>query len=131
MSPHQAIAVALRLFAVWLAIYVARDMMALYLEGNKQHDPHSLWIAITMLVLAAAFVLVLWFFPRSIARTLLSTNVPDAPQPSPPDLWLAMGCALIGLWLLTSALPALVHTGCCFRPKAAVRTRRSTHRGLL
>jgi hypothetical protein len=27
---------------------------------------------------------------------------------APPDMWLSVGCALIGLWVLTSALPALV-----------------------
>jgi hypothetical protein len=30
------------------------------------------------------------------------------PASPSPDLWLAMGCALIGLWVLTSAVPALV-----------------------
>jgi hypothetical protein len=108
MSPHQTIAVAVRLFAVWLVIYVARDMLALYLEGNKQHDPHSFWIATFVSVLGAAFCLILWLFPRSVARTLLSNNSRDTPSTSSPDLWLGMGCALIGLWLLTSAVPALI-----------------------
>ena len=108
MSPHNATAIAVRLFAVWLAVYVAREMLAFYLEGSRQNDLYSLPIALAVSVLAGLFVVVLWFFPRTIARGLLSSTNADATPAASLDTWLAMGCALIGLWLLSSALPALI-----------------------
>jgi hypothetical protein len=68
----------------------------------------GLGVEVAFLVLTAVLVVALWFFPRSIAEKLLS---PDSAKPEPsasPDLWLAMGCALMGLWLLTHALPSLI-----------------------
>jgi hypothetical protein len=56
-------------------------------------------------LLVAAF---LWFFPLSTAKKLLS---PPAAAPAPAetaDTWFAMGCALIGFWLLASAIPFIV-----------------------
>jgi hypothetical protein len=58
-------------------------------------------------ILAALFVLALWFFPKSIARGLLPL-ASDAPaKPSGPELWFAAGAGLIGVWLAASALPGL------------------------
>jgi hypothetical protein len=54
-------------------------------------------------------VLALWLFPLTIARSLLRAAGEERPPPSSsPDLWLGMGCALIGLWLLATSLPALL-----------------------
>ena len=107
MSPHQTVAVAVRLFAVWFAIYVMREASAFYLQGRAQRDPYVLLIVLGVLALALAFIAVLWFFPRSIAQGLLPGAGAQPQPPASADTWLAMGCGLIGLWLLTSALPAL------------------------
>jgi hypothetical protein len=106
MSPYQAVAVAVRLFAVWLGLDVLRSWASFAFV--RQSGVPGLGVAVAFLVLTAFLVIVLWFFPRSIAGKLLS---PDSKKPEPsasPDLWLAMGCALMGLWLLTHALPSLI-----------------------
>jgi hypothetical protein len=64
--------------------------------------------ALTVLVLTALFVAALWLFPRIIAGKLLSRDNAKPEPSTSPELWLAMGCALLGLWLLTSALPTLI-----------------------
>jgi hypothetical protein len=64
--------------------------------------------AVTLVVLAALLVGALWLFPGTIARKLLSPDNAKPETSASPDLWLAMGCALLGLWLLTSALPTLI-----------------------
>jgi hypothetical protein len=106
MSPHQAVAVAVRIFAAWLGIAVLRDLASFAFV--RQSDMPGYGFALALLVLTALFIAALWLFPGLIARRLLS---PDNAKPEPstsPDLWLAMGCALLGLWLLISALPTLV-----------------------
>ena len=108
MTPHQSLAVAVRLFAIWLAIYVARDMLGLYVLGRKQGDPHSLAIAVAVSALAVLFLIVLWFFPRTITRGLLPVPSDAPPQRSSPEIWFAAGSSLIGLWVMTSAVPALI-----------------------
>jgi hypothetical protein len=107
MSPHQAVALGVRLFAIWLAIYVAREGVSLYALGRNQDDPYSHAIALGAFAVAALLLLVLWFFPRSVARGLLPP-ASDAPAPpASPDVWFAVGSALIGLWVMTSAVPAI------------------------
>jgi hypothetical protein len=106
VSPYQIIAVALRLFAVWLGIDVLRTVPSFYFA--RQGDAPGFWYAMFFFALTAVAVLVLWFFPRTVAARLLSAKNAQPEPPVAADTWLAMGCALIGLWLLTSAVPHLV-----------------------
>ncbi len=109
MSPYQIIAVGVRLFAVWLAIHLPGELYAFYFEGTKTGQPYTTLITGGIAVVVLLVVLTLWFFPMSIARKLLSPAESGGPSPvASPDTWLTMGCALIGLSLLTDSLPALV-----------------------
>ena len=107
MSPHQVIAVGIRLFAIWLAVSVLRTVPTLYFAGHASH-PGALAAAVFFLLSGLA-ILFLWFFPRTVATKLLSSPVVEPAPPATPDLWLAMGCALIGLWMLGYAVPAAIH----------------------
>jgi hypothetical protein len=106
MSRHQAVAVAVRIFAAWLAVTVLRNLASF--AFFKQSDMPGYGLAVAVLALAALLVATLWFFPGTIARKLLSPDNAKPETSASPDLWLAMGCALLGLWLLKSALPTLV-----------------------
>jgi len=106
MSPHQAVAVAVRIFAAWLGITVLRDLASF--AFLKPSDILGFGFAVTVVVLAAVLVAILWFFPGTVAGKLLSPDNAKLDAAASPDLWLAMGCALLGLWLLTSALPTLI-----------------------
>jgi hypothetical protein len=107
VTPHQSVAVALRLFAVWLALRTL-STVPWFFEPHASDTPGYVWSTF-MLVLTVAVIFALWVFPRTIARKLLPP--PDTePQPSAtPDLWLAMGCTLLGLWTLTTTIPRLVY----------------------
>ncbi len=59
MSPHNIIAGAVRLFAVWLGVYGAREMLAFYLAGSRQRDAFAIPIALAVSILAVLFVLIL------------------------------------------------------------------------
>lgn len=108
MSPHQIIAVAVRLFAIWIVIYVVRELPVFYFEGSKQGDPYVLTVTIAIALVSLVGFLVLWFFPRTIAQGLLSSSNTESIPPASQDMWLAMGCGLLGLWMLSSALPGLL-----------------------
>jgi hypothetical protein len=101
MSPHQTIAVGVRLFAVWLAFYAVGAVAVNYAEGNWQ-------FATTIAFIATTAILILWFFPKTVAHKILAAPISGVTEPSSMDAWLAAGCALIGLWVLSSAIPALV-----------------------
>lgn len=107
MSPHQTVAIGVRIFAVWVAITVLKKNWASF-EVFQESTAPGYAFSLSLLLLSSLMVAALWLFPKTIARKLLA---PEGPKPEPsasPNLWLAMGCALLGLSLLTSALPSLV-----------------------
>src|SRR5207248_4142271 len=91
MSPHQTLAVAVRLFAIWLAIYVVRMAPWVYRETLKADDIVASTIVIFLVAAALLFIFLLWFFPRSIARGLLDAKNLSSAEPPSADLWFALG----------------------------------------
>jgi hypothetical protein len=108
MTPHQILAVAVRLFAILLALYVGRELLGYYVAGRDSDDAHAAILVAVVSVVAIVVCAVLWFFPRSIARGLLPLSIDTPAERSAPDTWLAVGSSLIGLWLAASAVPALM-----------------------
>jgi hypothetical protein len=108
MSPHQAIAVAARLFAVWLLIHLPGQAYAFFADQSRLSDPRLRLITLSVVVVELVVILAFWMFPDTIARTLLRSSSAEPPAPSSADAWLSLGCALMGLWLLATSLPALV-----------------------
>ena len=108
MSPHQIIAVMVRLFAVWVTVHLPGQLYSFYFQGTKFDQPQTGLITIGILIVVVALVLGLWFFPLSIARRLLGSSPLENTPPASSNTWLATGCALIGLYLLTEYLPSLV-----------------------
>lgn len=108
MTPLQALAVAVRLFSVWLAVSVGRETFAFYVSGIARASNDGGLIAIFSVLLVAGVAVALWFFPKTVARRLFSPSEGEPGSPASPETWLAVGCTLIGVWLLASALPAFV-----------------------
>ncbi|HEV2271027.1 MAG TPA: hypothetical protein VGR92_16360 [Steroidobacteraceae bacterium] len=104
MTPKQIVALAVRLFAIWLAIQVLRMVPWFFEPGAFQASSH-VWNTF-IVALSAVIVLILWLSPRIIAgHQLTSAGGP----PTSADTWLIMGCMLIGLWTLTTTVPRLVY----------------------
>jgi hypothetical protein len=111
VTPHQTIAVAVRLFAIWLLVCFVTKLIAFASQFSWQDSPRKHVAIVLISAVIAVAVLALWFFPYTIARRLLRTSGTDptaSVASTPPDTWLAMGCALLGLWVLTASLPALI-----------------------
>jgi hypothetical protein len=107
MTPHQTLAVAVRLFAIWLALAVIRESLGSYM-GLRDKQETLLPIFAVVGTVTLVFVLILWFFPKSIARGLLSSRSDVPVQPSAAETWFSMGVSLIGLWLVASAIPGVL-----------------------
>lgn len=108
MSPHHVVVVALRLFAVWLVAHVPGQVYEFFAEDRKLGDPTLRLVALCVGVVELIVILGLWIFPSTIARRLLGNAAAEPATPSAADTWLRMGCALLGLWLVCTALPGLL-----------------------
>ncbi len=104
-SREDFVAIATRLFAVWLGIQAIRHVFTSYAAWRQmQEDPAVLYMmgaAVPMLLIAW----LLWVFPLTVARKLL----PVMKTPGTPVAWasagaMEIGLALIGFWLLASSL---------------------------
>ena len=109
MLPYQVVAVAIRLFAISLALGALTALPIVTIEQVSQgsHPPgfaYSLFLIVLMMVLA----LLLWVFPYSVASKLMPKTTEPAAETTAADTWLAIGCAVIGLWVLSRALPGLI-----------------------
>ena len=107
MTPHQTLAVAVRLFAIWLALYALRELVGAYLAGRERSDPYILPVVAAVSAVTILLVITLWLFPKSIARGLLPLKDDGPVRPASQDTWLIVGSSLIGLWLVASAGPGL------------------------
>ena len=105
MSPIQIVALAVRLFAVWVALYWARWMPYSFAQARAS-DGGMVMFAV-LAVVGVLAVLGMWFFPRTIARSILPATEASPGPIAVPTTWLAVGCVLLGLWVLTAAVPAL------------------------
>lgn len=107
MSPIQATALGVRLFVIWAALYFGRAVPGYYLQIRGADDASdALIVAIGVVIFA--LLAFLWLFPRTVARTLLPPGDALSLGEMPEDRWLAVGCALLGLWILAEALPGIV-----------------------
>ncbi len=108
MTPHQALALGVRLFAVWFALVTVRELVAFLTSWRPPDDSHALGVVLGGSLIALVILLILWFFPKSIARGLLpqSSDVPT--QPSSYQAWFTLGIALIGLWFVASAVAPIL-----------------------
>lgn len=111
MSPIQCVAVTVRPFAIWLAIYCARWVPYLYGVVRDADDVAVGALGVVVVLVSIGAVLFLWFFPRTVvARSLLPAGDPATLSSGRPESWVTVGPTLLGLWVLTEAIPALVRS---------------------
>lgn len=109
MSPNQSLVVVVRLFALWLVGYYITTAPLFYLRIKKFSPDSALVDSLGPAAIVLVFSAALWYFATWIARRLLSGTSQSAEQSAVFDSWFSVGCALIGLWVLAKAIPALLH----------------------
>ena len=106
MTPHQVVALLVRLFVMWIAcIFLIRipNTYALY-----QQDGISTFSM--MMILGVVFVILalIWNFPVFVSKRLLSNSIVQETKSSSYESWLEIGIIAMGLWLLVQAIPSIV-----------------------
>ncbi len=104
MSPHQVVGLAVRLFAIWLAV---QGVPYLVVASNMPMvgGPTVSYIqGATFAVVALA----LWLFPMTLAHRLLARVPPDDPISVTSRELLQVALVVTGILLLALKLPALL-----------------------
>ena len=109
MTPQQLVGLGIRLFAIWLAI----ASLAYWVTIPSALAANNLGNNVISYAIGAAYVvaaLLFWLFPMAIAHKLLPrTHYQNQNRlTAEPHELAKVGAALLGLWLITKAAPALV-----------------------
>jgi hypothetical protein len=128
MTNTQVVALGVRIFCIWLAVYVLRYAPAMWsLNTSVMPDREAAGAVIVVTAVLVALVIALWFFPLAIARKLLPQATLDHPTSLPIDQLQRAGFCLLGLWLLTESIPGMVYEAVVIyhstRPNAPVELR--------
>ena len=108
MKPIQTVALCVRLFAVWMFWLGMSGMSRTYFAAHEQFPDISILPYFAATILLVPVCLLLWFFPKTLARAVLPKDPEGESYPPVFDDWFAVGSSLVGLWVLASALPGLV-----------------------
>lgn len=106
MSREDIVAVAARLFAVFLAIYALRALFILVqVSGQMELSARAILVSVAGCAAMAGAALLLWVFPLSVARKLLPVmKEPRSESVVGVDTLFSLGLVLIGMWLLAGAI---------------------------
>jgi hypothetical protein len=107
MTPQQFVGVGVRLFAVWLALSGVRLIMSAPEARAMIGEDTAFLLPMGTGIFYLVVSLTLWFFPMAIAHKLVpKTNHTNTLTSSAIEV-ARVGCCLLGLWLLTAAIPPL------------------------
>lgn len=109
MSPNQSLIVVVRLFALWLIGYYITTAPRIYFQIKKFSPDSAVVDALGVAAIILAVSAALWYFANWIAKRLLSGSSQSVEQYHAFDSWFSVGSALIGLWVLAKAIPALLY----------------------
>jgi len=108
VTPHQALALGVRLFAIWYALIIVREVLGFFTLPRPLDDTYALVTVIGGSAVSSVIVLTLWFFPKSIARGLLPASSDAPPHALSYRAWFSLGTALLGLWLVASSITPML-----------------------
>jgi hypothetical protein len=107
MTPQQIVGMAVRLFAIWLALIGLPYVWAIPSALASQHiDGHLVPEFIGLVFLLVA--LLLWLFPMVVAHKLVPRTTSDNVLRVPALDAARVGCFVVGLWFFLKSGPALV-----------------------
>lgn len=110
MTPQQLIGVGVRIFALWLLARSIPYLAAIPKQLAATPMPGTEAASVLAYGIGAAYMvgaLLLWFFPMVVAHRLVPrTQYTNVLSFQAREL-ARVGCALLGLWLFATELPAL------------------------
>ncbi len=104
MTPQQIVALAVRVFAIWLLV-ISVQMIGIALTLSGQFRSDNVFALFAVPALPVFLAVFLWKFPSFVAGKLLPrTTHPDELR-MPPRADTAAASAIIGLWVVVAVLP--------------------------
>ena len=115
MSREDVVAVACRVFAIFLLVTVLRSApSAIALLDNDETQP-GLSLVLFVMASTVGLCALLWFFPLSIARKLLpAMKEPRSEAPMNGPVALTVGLTILGVWVLATAVPDAIYWATLF-----------------
>lgn len=110
MSPHQLAAFAIRLFVLWYALFLFRQLPLSFLADLEQTGtivPVKAGVAVVLVLL----IFVLWFTAGFPARLLVPKAVTESPPSWSESQVLTVGSSLIGLCVISYSMHPIIYYG--------------------
>lgn len=109
MTPQQAVGLASRLFAIWVALASFQSWAAAR-ALRSQGVLEAAWVQYSVPAVYWLAAVVLWFFPLSIAHRLVPRTRYEDRMTLPPHQVVLVACIVLGMVLVVvRALPELSH----------------------
>lgn len=106
MTPHQVVALFVRLFVIWIAcIFLTRLPNTYFLF--QQNEISTFWVMVFLGVMFVILVLI-WNFPVVVSKKLLPKSIAQEASSTSYDSWFEIGIVIMGLWLLAQAIPSII-----------------------
>jgi hypothetical protein len=111
MTNAQIVGLGVRLFAVWLIVYVSRLGPGLWTFNQRQDDTIGIIVVAIVLSLMFLIAVLLWVFPLTVASKLIPRSSLAQSTSLPIEELQRCGFLLLGLWVLSSAIPSFIRYG--------------------
>jgi hypothetical protein len=107
MTQVRFLAIGLKLFGLYLFLVAFQSIAVFNLVQSYSAEPQSRWLSLLPAVFLVFCGLAVWNLALPLARRLLPPESATDMVQSTPRNTFRIGCALLGLWLLTGATPEL------------------------
>jgi hypothetical protein len=110
LTPHQLTTIVIRLFVLWYAIFLIRELppsFAAKLEHTGTIAPAMIGVAIVLVLLAIIF----WFGANFMARFIIPRSETQISTPWNQSQVLTVGSSLIGVWVISYSLHPIIYYG--------------------
>ena len=108
MTAHQIIGLGLRVFCIWLILWITRYIVLIPNNFIANDFNKQAMVSITIGVSYLVVAILVWFFPMTIANKLIPrSNLENKINTNPKEVSV-VAISILGLWQLVQTAPALV-----------------------
>ena len=103
MKSHHYLALGVKLFAIALFVYAikqSRLLIEVAIDGGINGIPASSWFMLATTAIPFLISAVLWFFPITLAQSILTSELDKTVEPTSPITLLSILISMIGLFFL-------------------------------
>ncbi|HEY6862831.1 MAG TPA: hypothetical protein VI319_02935 [Burkholderiales bacterium] len=98
----------MRLFAIWLVLYVIRSGPGLWVMNARESDATGMALVLVVVAVMLLVAALLWLFPLSVASALMPRSALEQRGALPIEDLQRCGFLLLGLWVLATSIPGVL-----------------------